>query len=102
MQAVLSNRSARQDLLAAQDAALDRLLEKDFARIAVGFVEQVLASPRRPPAPVTFDFWRQYALAGELEIIREVRPAAFQALPFAPAQAGRAADLEYRDVGPRP
>jgi glycosyltransferase involved in cell wall biosynthesis len=102
MQAILSDRSAREHLLAAQDAALDRLLAKDFARIAVGFVEHALASPRRPPAPVTFDFWRQYALAGELETIREGRPAAFQALPFAPAQAGRAADLEYRDVGPRP
>ncbi len=102
MQAILSDRSAREHLLAAQDAALDRLLAKDFARIAVGFVEHALASPRRPPAPVTFDFWRQYALAGELETIRERRPAAFQALPFAPAQAGRAADLEYRDVGPRP
>lgn len=102
MEAILSSRSAREPLLAAQDAALDRLLAKDFARIAVGFVEQVLASPRRPPARVTFDFWRQYALAGQLEAIRERRPAAFHALPFAPAQAGRAADLEYRDVGPRP
>ena len=102
MHAILANRSIRDRLLAAQDAALDRLLAKDFGRLAVGFVERVLAAPRRPPAPVTFDFWRQYALAAELETLREERPAAFHALPFAPAQAGRAADLEYRDVGPRP
>jgi hypothetical protein len=102
MNAILSNRSTRAGLLAAQDAALDRLLAKDFGRMVVGFVERVLASPRRPPAPVTFDFWRQYALAADLEAFREERPAAFHALPFAPAQAGRAADLEYRDVGPRP
>jgi glycosyltransferase involved in cell wall biosynthesis len=102
MDAILSNRSTRDRLLIAQDGALDRLLAKDFGRLAVGFVERVLASPRRPPAAVTFDFWRQYALADELETLREERPAAFHALPFAPAQAGRAADLEYRDVGPRP
>jgi glycosyltransferase involved in cell wall biosynthesis len=102
MNAIVSDRSARDSLIAAQDAALDRLLAKDFGRLVVGFVERVLASPRRPPAPVTFDFWRQYALAAELESLREERPAAFHALPFAPAQAGRAADLEYRDVGPRP
>ena len=102
MNAIVSSRSTRDELLAAQDASLDRLLAKDFERLAVGFVERVLASPRRPPAPVTFDFWRQYALAAELETFREGRPAAFHALPFAPAQAGRAADLEYRDVGPRP
>ena len=102
MNAIVSSRSTQDRLLAAQDAALDRLLAKDFERLTVGFVERVLAAPRRPPAPVTFDFWRQYALADELEIVREERPGAFHALPFAPAQAGRAADLEYRDVGPRP
>jgi hypothetical protein len=105
MQQILSSRSLRSEMLTAQDAALDRLLAKDFAKMAVGFVEQVLASPRRPPAHVTFDFWRQYAIAGELEAIRETRPAAFHALPSAPAQSGRAADLEHRDVspwGPRP
>jgi glycosyltransferase involved in cell wall biosynthesis len=98
MHDVLSSRESRNRILAAQDAALDRLLAKDFGRMAVGFVEQVLATPRRPPAAVTFDFWRQYALANELEAIRESRPAAFQALPPEPAHAGRAADLEQRDV----
>ena len=105
MHQILSDRVVRDAMLAAQDAALDRLLAKDFAAMAVGFVRQVLASPRRPPAHVTFDFWRQYAIAGELEAIRETRPAAFQALPLAAAQTGRAADLEHRDVapwGPRP
>ena len=101
MHDVISNREARDRILVAQDAALDRLLAKDFGRMAVGFVEQVLATPRRPLPHVTFDFWRQYALANELEAIRERRPAAFQALPLAPAQAGRAADLEQRDVGPQ-
>jgi glycosyltransferase involved in cell wall biosynthesis len=99
--AIVSSRARQVALVEAQDAALDRLLAKDFGRMAVGFVDQVLAAPRRPPAHVTFDFWRQYALAGELEAIRERRPAAFHALPLAPTQAGRAADLEHRDVGPQ-
>jgi glycosyltransferase involved in cell wall biosynthesis len=101
MHGVISSREAQREILAAQDAALDRLMAKDFDSLVVGYVRQVLASPRRPPAPVTFDFWRQFALTNELEVIREARPAAFQALPPEPAQAGRAADLEQRDVRPR-
>lgn len=102
MHAILSNHQAQDDVLAAQEAALDRLLAQDFDRLVVQFVEQVRAAPRRPPAQVTFDFWRQYAQADELETIREARPAAFHALPFPPARAGRVADLEHRDLGPRP
>jgi glycosyltransferase involved in cell wall biosynthesis len=98
MNGVLSSQSAQTQILEAQDAALNRLLSQDFGRMAVGFVEQVLRMPRRPPAPVSFDFWRQFALANELEVIREARPAAFQALPPEPAGAGRAADLERREV----
>ena len=88
MNGVLSSRDGRASILEAQDAALRRLLAKDFGAMAVGFVEQVLGSARRSRAAVTFDFWRQYALANELEAIRETRPAAFHALPPEPDAGG--------------
>ena len=96
MDAVLSNQTHGERVLCAQDAALDRLRARDFAALTVRFVRDVLAAPRRPPAPVAYDFWRQFALAEELEEIRQRRPAAFRALPL-PADAGRhLADLGQR------
>jgi hypothetical protein len=44
---------------------------------------------------VTPEFWRQFALAQELEDIRQSRPAAFRALPPA-RDAGAIADLGHR------
>jgi L-malate glycosyltransferase len=102
MNAVLSDAAAEDRILAAQDAALDRLRAQDFAGLTVDFVRRVLASPRRPAAPVAYDFWRQFKLADELEEIRERRPAAFRALPIAPEEAGHVADLGpnlTRDAG---
>ena len=95
MNAVLSDRDLEDRVLAAQDAALDRLRAQDFAALAVRFVEQVLASPRRPAAPVAYDFWRQFKLAEELEEVRVHRPAAFRALPLPP-------DADHVADRPRP
>jgi L-malate glycosyltransferase len=91
--AVLSDPATEERVLAAQDAALDRLRAQDFAGLTVEFVRKVLASPRKPAAPVAYDFWRQFKLAEELEEIRERRPAAFRVLPAAPDDAGHVADL---------
>jgi L-malate glycosyltransferase len=93
MDAILSDAGLEARVLLAQDEALDRLRAKDFGGLLVGFVEQVLAAPRRPPAAVAYDFWRQFKLAEELEEIRQTRPAAFQALPVAPEARGVVADL---------
>lgn len=67
-------------IVAGQDAALDRLLARDFAGTLLRFVEQIERTPRRVHPPVTDDFWNQLKLSEELEEIREYRPAAFQAL----------------------
>ncbi|HUF48693.1 MAG TPA: glycosyltransferase family 4 protein [Vicinamibacterales bacterium] len=69
------------DILERQDAALARLVARDFAGMAVRFAERALAGPRRAPAAVSGDFWRQVKLAEELEAIRLSRPAAYRALP---------------------
>jgi L-malate glycosyltransferase len=93
MQAILSDHDLEDRVIAAQDAALSRLRAQDFGGMIVRFVNDVLASPRRPPAPVAYDFWRQVKLMEELEEIRQYRPAAFRALPFE-------SDAAVADVGP--
>ena len=96
MQGLLEDADREAQVLAAQDAALERLRAQDFGGMTVRFVEQVLASPRRPAAPVAYDFWRQFKLAEELEEIRQTRPAAFRALPVSPEDAGPVAELGHR------
>jgi glycosyltransferase involved in cell wall biosynthesis len=95
LNALLSNPSHENDVLSAQDAALTRLLNKDFDSLIVRFVRDVLASPRVSMPSVTPDFWRQFALADELDAIRQTRPSAFRALPFEP-NAGHVADIGHR------
>ncbi|HUL73489.1 MAG TPA: glycosyltransferase family 4 protein [Vicinamibacterales bacterium] len=95
MHALISDGDLEDRVLAAQDAALARLRAKDFAGLVLRFVRDVLASPRRPPAPVAYDFWQQVKLAEELEELREYRPAAFRALPF-----DDMANAPVADVGP--
>ena len=91
LNAVLTDEDLEDRVLRAQDAALDRMRTRDFPRILLGYVDQVLSAPARPPVPIADDFWRQFQLAEELERIRETRPSAFHALPLAsdPAPAHR-------------
>jgi glycosyltransferase involved in cell wall biosynthesis len=96
MQGLLEDADREAQVLAAQDAALDRLRAQDFGGMTVRYVQQVLASPRRATAPVAYDFWRQFKLAEELEEVRQSRPAAFRALPLAPEDAGPVAELGHR------
>lgn len=92
---VLASRSREDAILAAQDGALDRLRSQDFDALIVRFVNDVLAAPRLAAPRVTPDFWRQFALADELDAIRQSRPSAFRALPLQP-DAGAVADLGHR------
>jgi len=79
--ALVANASLRESVLGRQDAALDRLLAKDFGGMLLRFVDETLARPRRVAPAVAFDFWDQVRQAEWLEEIRSFRPAAFQALP---------------------
>ncbi len=81
MDAVVSNVALQETIIAAQLDAVRRLRAKDFAGTLVGFVEQVLASPRAPAPKVAFDFWHQCDAAQDLEELRLERPSAFKALP---------------------
>jgi hypothetical protein len=76
----------REAIVAGQDAALDRLLAKDFRATLLGFVDRVLASPRGPAPAVTDDFWEQADATERFEELRRFRPAMFCALPKAPGR----------------
>ena len=96
MQALISDAALEDQVRVAQDAALDRLRARDFSGTLLRLVHEALDGPRRPLAPVAYDFWRQFTLAQELEEIRFSRPAAFKALPVSPEDEGPVADLGHR------
>ncbi|MBP7569624.1 MAG: glycosyltransferase family 4 protein [Acidobacteria bacterium] len=70
----------------AQDAALGRLLAKDFRGTLLGFVEGVAQAPRPERPPVADDFWEQVASTEAYEELQQYRPAAFHALPKEPTR----------------
>ena len=98
LDAIISNQSIYDAVVTSQDTALARARARDFAGTLRRFVEEVAQMPRRAPAPVLFDFWDQLQSTEQLDVLRQVRPAAFQALPFAPddpraTMAGRQSDF---------
>ncbi len=82
--AIVGNDSVRERVIAGQDAALDRSEARDFGGTLLRYVDQMIATARRPHPPVAFDFWDQVKLLEELEEIWLSRPAAYRALPEAP------------------
>jgi glycosyltransferase involved in cell wall biosynthesis len=87
MAAVLDAPELEDAIVASQDAALERLLDRDFAGTLLGFVDGLRQRPPRPAPPVAYDFWAQFDQFERLEELRQFRPAVFQALP-APATGG--------------
>jgi glycosyltransferase involved in cell wall biosynthesis len=82
--AIISDQTIYDTIVASQDAALARARARDFAATLCQFVDQVARTPRRPRPPASFDFWDQLRLVERLDELRQVRPAAYHALPFAP------------------
>ena len=81
MDAIVSNVSLQDAIVAGQLAAVDRLRSKDFAGTLVRLVDRILAAPRAPRPAVTFDFWQQFDAAHDLEELRLYRPSIYKALP---------------------
>ena len=79
--AVASNCRLQQEIVEGQLAAVDRLCAKDFAATLLGFVDQILRSPRTGTRRVAFDFWDQFDAAERLEDLRLFRPSVFKGLP---------------------
>jgi L-malate glycosyltransferase len=83
MEAVLDDPKVEDVVLRSQDAALERLLARDFGGTLVQFVDQIIAGPPRPAPAVAWDFWAQFDQFERFEELRQFRPALFQALPEA-------------------
>jgi hypothetical protein len=83
---VVSNAALRDQVVAGQDAALDRLLAKDFPGTLLGFIDRVVASPRQTKRAVMDDFWDQVASFEQFEELTQFRPALYCALPKAPSR----------------
>jgi hypothetical protein len=88
MDAVLDDSHLEDAVLQSQDAALQRLLAKDFDGTLLRFVEHTLATPPREAPTVPFDFWPQFDQFDRLEELRQFRPAVYRALPLAPGISG--------------
>jgi hypothetical protein len=81
MDAVLDDPDVEAGILVSQDAALARLLQKDFAGALLGFVDDLRRLGPRPAPEVSWDFWPQFDQAERLEELRQFRPALYKALP---------------------
>ena len=88
MDTVLSSPALESEIVRGQDAALDRLLARDFAGLLLDVVNQVTRAPRLPRAEVRWDFWQRFAEWERLENLRLYRPSAYKALPLAPGERG--------------
>jgi hypothetical protein len=84
----VSDEALQERILAGQDAALDRLLRRDFGGLLLGFVRQVLDAPRQPGHRVAWDFWQQFDTIERLEAQRLFRPSLYKALPTAARASG--------------
>jgi glycosyltransferase involved in cell wall biosynthesis len=84
MEAVLDDPDLETAVVAAQDAALDRLLARDFGGTLLRYVDSLLGGPPRPAPDVAFDFWQQFDQFERLEELRQFRPALYRALPSPP------------------
>jgi hypothetical protein len=99
MDTIVGDEGIQEAIIAAQDAALERLLAKDFDGTLLKFVDQVMAMPPVDAPPVTFDFWHQFDLVDRLDEIRRFRPAAYRSLPKSPERQAR--DISFLPhVGP--
>ena len=81
---VASNVALRDAIVREQDAALDRLMRKDFRGTLLGFVDKVLSAPPRARHLVAEDFWEQVASTERYEELLVYRPALGHALPKEP------------------
>jgi hypothetical protein len=100
MAAVLDDPDLESTILASQDAALARLLKKDFGGTLLRFVDRLRALGPREAPEVPWDFWPQFHQAERLEELRQFRPALYRALPEDPRGERRRATGENPGLSP--
>lgn len=84
MAAVTDDARIEEAVLQSQDAALQRLQQRDFGATLLGYVEDILRQPPREAPEVAWDFWQQFDQFERLEELRQFRPALYRALPADP------------------
>jgi glycosyltransferase involved in cell wall biosynthesis len=89
MDAVLDDPRIEDAIVQSQDAALQRLRERDFDGTLLRFVDNVLGMPPREAPEVAWDFWQQFDQFERLEELRQFRPALYRALPLASGDPAR-------------
>ena len=88
MDMVASDTTLQERVLASQDAALGRMRAQDFGGTLLAFVDQIIASPRKPAHRVAWDFWQQFETIERLEQQRLFRPSIYKALPTSARASG--------------
>jgi glycosyltransferase involved in cell wall biosynthesis len=100
MEAVLDDGRIEDAVVQSQDAALQRLRQRDFGGTLLRFVEETLAKPPREAPEVAWDFWQQFDQFERLEELRQFRPALYRALPLEKRLAPSDLRLEARGDSP--
>ena len=98
--AILDDADVEDAVVASQDAALARLLARDFGGTLLRFIEQIGATPPRPAPEVPYDFWPMFDQAERLEELRQFRPAVYRALPADAKGEERASRSGKANLGP--
>ena len=98
--AVAGDPRIEEEVLGSQDAALDRLMKRDFGATLLRYVDEVLRKPSRPAPEVAWDFWSQFDQFERLEELRQFRPALYKALPEEPGLWARGSALARPDSQP--
>lgn len=91
--AVVDDARIEETVLSSQDAALERLQQRDFGATLLRYIEENLRRPARPAPEVAWDFWAQFDQFERLEELRQFRPALYKALPPQPGLGPRASGL---------
>ena len=97
MAGVLDDRRIEEAVLDSQDAALERLIARDFRGTLLRFVDDLIEAPPRRAPDVPWDFWAQFDQFERLEELRQFRPALFKALPDAPSDQGPSSRVQVRN-----
>ncbi len=82
MEAMTSDPRIADAVARTQDAALRRLLGRDFGGTLLRYVADTLRLPPRPAPEVAWDFWHQFDQFERFEELRQFRPALYRALPL--------------------
>jgi glycosyltransferase involved in cell wall biosynthesis len=81
MDGILSDAQLQDAIVDGQTDAIERLQSQDFDGTLLGFVDEILSSPRAAGPHVAYDFWQQFDAAEKLEELRMYRPSIYKALP---------------------